>query len=248
MTNKGIICRSISVAILFSGFCVSAGAAVVQYTNQSSFTTATSGVTTITFGPAGSSTTMYNNSSGYTNDGATFVGYDNTTGQAGSYDLKDEDVTPDWGSGAYLDGPGSFGSSADAGITVTLPSNTFAIATNIMASSENPEAPPASDAANFQILLSTGSTVYTVTSLSGYTSMAFVGFTSDTAITSITFNPQSSTDRTELDNFQFGQTAGQQQTSATPEASTLLLCGGGLLLMVRFLRRCRSMQPASAAC
>jgi hypothetical protein len=242
MTNKGIICRSLSVAILLASFCVSARATVIEYSDQSSFTAATSGLATITFaGPASNQVISYSNSSGYTNDGATFIGYDNASGPSG-YDLRDEDVTPDWGSGAYLDGPGSFGSSANAGITVFLPSNTFAIGTNIMAGGLSPIQQPESDAVNYQIVLSTGSTVYTISSLAGYSSMAFVGFTSDTAITSIMFDPQT-TDHTELDNFQFGQTAAQ--TSATPEAGTSLLCGSGLILLVRFLRR-RQSSPLAA--
>ena len=245
MTSKRIICRWLYVAILVASFCISAGATVVQYSDQSSFTTATSGVTTITFaGPASNQVISYSNSSGYTNDGATFIGYDNASGPSG-YDLRNEDVTPDWGSGAYLDGPGFFSSSANSGITVYLPSNTFAVGTNIMASGQNPgTGQPESDAANFQIVLSTGSTVYTATSIAGYSSMAFVGFTSDSAITSITFNPQS-TDHMDLANFQFGQTAGSSDPSPTPEAGTSLLCGSGLVLLVRFLRRRRSSRPAS---
>jgi hypothetical protein len=247
MTTKGIICRSLSVGILLTGFRVPTRATVLEYTNQSSFTTATSGVTTITFaGPGSNQVNSYSNSSGYVNDGATFVGYDNASGPSG-YDLRNEDVMPDWGSGAYLDGPGFFSAAANAGITVTLPSNTFAIATNIMASGQNPgTGQPESDAENFQIVLSTGPTVYTVASLAGYSNMAFVGFTSDTAITSITFSPQS-TDHMDLDNFEFGQLA-TTESSATPEAGTSLLCGSGLLLLVRFLRRRRSLPQATASC
>jgi len=242
MTNKGIICRWLSVVILLASFCVSAGATVVEYSSQTAYLSATTNVSTITFdGPASNSIVSYGTSAGYTNDGATFIGYDNASGPSG-YDLRDENVTPEW-SGAYLDGPSFFSLAANAGITVFLPANTFAVGTNIMASGQNPgTGQPESDAENFQIVLSTDPTMYTVTSLSGYSSMAFVGFTSDTAITSITFSPQS-TDHIDLDNFNFGQTAGQ--SSATPEAGTSLLCGTGLILTVRILRRRQRLALAS---
>src|SRR5580692_5277516 len=126
MTSKGIICRSLSVAILLAGFCASAGAGVIQYSNSTAYLSATSSVTTVTFdGPSNNQVITYSNSSGYTNDGATFIGYDNASGPSG-YDLRDENLTPYWGSGAFLDGPGFFSPSANAGITVFLPANTFA--------------------------------------------------------------------------------------------------------------------------
>jgi hypothetical protein len=245
MTNQRIICRWLSGAILLGCFCVSGGAAVLEYTTQSSFTAATSGVTTVTFtGPGTNSSVSYSNSTGYVSNGADFIGYDNASGPSG-YDLKNTDNLPDWGSGAYLDGPGSFGSSNNAGITVFLPTNTFAVGTNFMSPGHDQgTGQPDSEAQNFQVLLSTGPTVYTITSLAGFTNMAFVGFTSDTAITSITFSPQSG-NRTDLDNFQFGQVAGSSG-SATPETTTALLCGGGLILMGQLLRRRKNSLPAMA--
>jgi hypothetical protein len=244
MTNKRIICRWLSVAILLASFCISASATVMEYTTQGSFTTATSGISTIDFnGTVGEPALgSYSNSTGYQYDGVTFIGYDNASGPSG-YSLNDTDLSPDWNSGADLDGPGSFGSSANAGINVTLPANTFAVGTNFMASGHDGNGQPDSEAVTFQVVLSTGPTVYTITSLAGFSSMAFVGFTSSTAITSITFDPQSASDRTELDNFQFGQTA--SESSPTPEAGTSLLCGSGLLLIVRFLRRRRSLPPVA---
>jgi hypothetical protein len=236
MTKQRIICRWLSGAILLGCFCVPGGATVLEFTTQSSFTAATSGVTTVTFtGPGPNSSNSFSNSTGYVSNGADFIGYDNASGPSG-YDLKNTDNLPDWASGAYLDGPGSFGSSANAGITVSLPANTFAVGTNFMSSGHDGIGQPDSEAQSYQVLLSTGPTVYTITSLAGFTNMAFVGFTSDTAITSITFSPQSG-NRTDLDNFQFGQVAGSSDPSGVPETRTALLCGGGLLMMAHFLRR-----------
>jgi hypothetical protein len=235
MTTKGIICRWLSVGILLASFHFSAGATVVEYSNQTAYLSATTSVSTITFdGPANNSIVSYGNSSGYTSEGVNFIGYDNGAGPS-SYDLRDENLTPYWGFGAFLDGPSSFGPSNNAGITVFLPANTYAVGTDLMALGQNPgTGQPESDAESFNIVLSTASTVYTVNSISGFSSMAFVGFTSDTAITSITFDPQS-VDHIDLDNFDFGQTGGE--SSATPEAGTSLLCGSGLILLIQFLRR-----------
>jgi hypothetical protein len=245
MTKQRIICRWLSGAILLGSFCVSGGATVLEYTTQSSFTAATSGVTSVTFtGPGPNSTVSYSTSAGYVSGGADFIGYDNTSGSSGSYDLKNTDNLPDWGSGAYLDGPGFSGLSNNAGITVTLPTNTFAVGSNFMSPGHDGNGQPDSEAQNFQVLLSTGDS-FTVTSMAGFTNMAFVGFTSTTAITSITFTPQSS-NRTELDNFQFGQIAGSSDTSPTPETETALLCGGGLTLMAHLLRRRKNLLPAMA--
>jgi hypothetical protein len=79
--------------------------------------------------------------------------------------------------------------------------------------------------------------------------MAFVGFVSSTPITQISFDPTSLSDHIVIDNFAFGQGASQSQagTSATPETSTSLLCGGGLLLVGQFLRRRRATSRQAGA-
>jgi hypothetical protein len=245
MKNSAINLPTSSIAILLAGLCTSAHASVVQYTSQTSYLSASASLThsTINFEGIASpnSDVAFNNSNGLTLDNVNFVRFD-TTG--GSYDLKVENIPTNWSSGAYLDGPAFFNSSNPAGISVTLPPGVFAIGTNIMALGVDPgTGGPASDAANYKIVLSTGATVYTISSIAGYSSMAFVGFTSDTAITSLTFYPQSAADRTVLDNFDIGQGSG---SSATPEAGTSLLCGGGLILMVRLLRRRASAPQLSA--
>jgi hypothetical protein len=215
-------------SILAAAWCAPARASVTEYTDQTSFLSATSNITTIGFeGIASSNQDVYfNNSGGETIDGVNFAGLDS----GNNYTLYVENETPNWGSGSYLVGPEEFSANVSA-IEVSLPSGVYAVAANIMAGGGG-----VSDAVTEEIQLSTGSTMYPVTTISGFSSMAFVGFVSDTPITSMSFFSESPSDHVVIDNFQFGQ-AVVSDPSPTPETSTSLLCGSGLLLLVQILRR-----------
>src|SRR5260370_26233458 len=84
------------------------------------------------------------------------------------------------------------------------------------------------------VLLSTGPPLYNTPTVGTFLSRDFIGFVSDTPITSIFFYPSTGAyDNTVLDNFAFGV----QPASPAPEAATLVLCGTGLLFMVARWRR-----------
>jgi hypothetical protein len=92
--------------------------------------------------------------------------------------------------------------------------------------------------------LSIDSTTYSAQTNSGFTSRAFVGFVSDTQISSITFFPANDPGaHLALDNF----ATGGQGVSSTPEAATMILCGVGLLLMGWRFRRNPNSEVLTAA-
>lgn len=222
---------SFVTALLISG-CVTASASVVVYTDFTTWQSATSNVNTIAF--EGITTpdnkiVQYNggaNGDTLTIGSVSFQGFDTASGGP---DLEVNDsLSPNWGTGAILRGPGPFTSSSR--IVASLGPGVFAVGSNVFALDGE-----ASDAATVTMVLSTGSTVYSVNTVAGFGSYSFIGFTSDTAITSISFFPPSP-DRVIIDNF---STGGQAAVSQTPEAATMILCGGGLLL-IGLVRRHRN--------
>jgi hypothetical protein len=115
----------------------------------------------------------------------------------------------------------------------TLPSGIFAVASNVMLYDGNAGS---SLADTITVQLSTDATVYSAQTLAGFSSRSFIGFVSDTQISSITFFPASDQNpHLVLDDF---STGGQAAVSQTPEAATMILCGGGLLL-IGLIRRHR---------
>ena len=220
-------------SLLLAGMSISASASVVQYTDQVSFSAATSSITTIGFEGIAPTNGDANENGGLTIGGATFVGTDN---QFNGADLAVEDAPSgdNWGSGDYLVGP-FFHSGGFSRIDVMLPSGIYAVGSNIMFKFFNGTNYTSGPASSFNIVLNGAGTIYTANTVAGYNSMAFTGFVSTTPITEITFYPQSPSSNGVLDNFQFGQAASQQ--SQTPETSTLLLCGAGLILVAVGWRR-----------
>jgi hypothetical protein len=191
----------------------SAQAAVVQFTDLTSFETNATGLTNIYFeglAPAGSFTNY--GTTGLTTSGVSFTG-------SGNYlFVVDPAYSPsfyDWDSGAVLLGD-KLGT-----ITATLPSGVTAVGSDIMSFSDY--------ASSFTITLSTGETV-NLNSLD-YPYRQFVGFTSDTAIASISF--QATAGYTELDNFRFGTAA--VAAKSVPEPFTVIgtLVGGTTALRMR---------------
>ncbi len=192
----------------------SAQAATVKFTDLASFQANTTGLTTIDFGllPTGSNQAYY--SGGLTTSGVTF---NSGQGVLGIFAPALLPLYYDWGSGAILNAyVGQNGI-----ITAILPSDVTAVGSDIMSLFNG--------AAPFTISLSTGET-FSQNSLN-YPNRQFVGFTSDTAITSISF--QANGGSTSLDNFRFG-TAANVSTSV-PEPFTVIgtLVGGTAALRMR---------------
>jgi len=214
-----------AVAILVAAWSTCADASVTEYTSQASYLAATSGLSTITFDEPSGQETSYSNG-GLTLDGVGFVGYEFGSN---NYYLYLDNESPNWGSGGVLIGPTEFSSSSD--IKIALPSVIYAFGTNIMAETG---AAGTSDSVTESVGI--GANTYPVTTIAGFSSMAFVGFVSDTPITSVNIFSTSS-DHVVIDNFSLGQGAASGGSSATPEISSSLLCGTGLLLLVQALRR-----------
>lgn len=223
---------AIAAALLLVGVCKPAGATIATYTDQTAWLAAASGVSNIDFnsltGP--NSTAYYRDSNGLTVNSVLFVGYDNASNgfdlEVVNPDLSGHPFQSDWGTGSFLEGPAYFNSSSR--IQVTLPAGIYSVGSDVMtlAGGTTPIA------ASFNVVLSTGSTVYSGTTIGNFSSLAFIGFTSDVPISSIAFYP-STANNIIVDNFEFGG----QASSPTPEAATLLLSGTGLLFMVYQWRR-----------
>ncbi|WP_310424738.1 PEP-CTERM sorting domain-containing protein [Chamaesiphon sp. VAR_48_metabat_135_sub] len=205
----GVATTSITNLALFFGT-NSAQAATVQFTDLASFQANTTGLTTIDFeglaGPGG-----IVNYPSLTTGGVTF-----TSGQF-IYVVDSAFGSPNfnWGSGASLMAPGA------TLLTATLPPGVTAIGSDIMSEVLYSKL--------FDITLSTGET-FNLLSLAR-PNRKFIGFTSDTAISSISF--LASGTRTEIDNFTFGMA----NTAATsvPEPFTIIgtLVGGTSALRMR---------------
>jgi hypothetical protein len=211
------------VTALLIGCCVTASASVVVYTDRNQWLTATSTVNTIDFTGATA------NNGDVTIGAVDFQGFDNTAETQHDLQVFGGNY---WGSGAILEGPPGF--TAGQHIIVTLPVGIFAVGSDIIQFDPNG---PTSFAETVTAQLSIDSTIYSAQTNSGLTSRAFFGFVSTGAqITSITFFPANDIGtHLGLDNFSTGQAAESQ----TPEAATMILCGGGLLL-IGLVRRHRN--------
>jgi hypothetical protein len=226
MNSKNIRRYSCVTALLISG-CVSASASVVVYTDRTSWLSATSTVNTIAFEAITGSIMQYNggaNGDTLTIGSVSFQGFDHQS-TTSNFDLEVNNQVPSWGTGAVLQGPGHADSFSR--IVATVGAGIFAIGSDVF--NNNGGTP---DSGTVNVVLSTGATVYPVNTIAGTSSHAFIGFVSDTAISSISFFPQS-VDNVVIDNF----STGGQATSPTPETATLVLCGIGLLLMRRLWRK-----------
>jgi hypothetical protein len=213
---------SFVTALLISG-CVTASASVTVYTDRNLWTLATSSVNTIDFTGATS------NNGDVTIGAVDFQGFDNTAETQHDLQVFGGNY---WGSGAVLEGPA--GSTLGQHIIVTLPVGTFAVGSDVMQFEPNG---PTSFAETVTVKLSIDGTIYNAPTIDGFLSRGFIGFTSDTQISSITFFPANDPSaHLGLDNF---STGGQAAVSQTPEATTMILCGGGLLL-IGLVRRHRN--------
>jgi hypothetical protein len=155
-----------------------------------------------------------------------FQGYDNTAETQHDLQIFGGNY---WGSGSVLEGPA--GNSFGQHLNVTLPAGVFAVGSDVMEFEPNG---PTSFAETATVQLSTGATIYNAPTIAGFSSRAFIGFVSDTQISSLTFFPSSDPGaHLALDNF----STGGQGVSPAPEGSTMILCGSGLLLLAHSLRR-----------
>ncbi|MGH9719400.1 MAG: hypothetical protein ACRD8O_04260 [Bryobacteraceae bacterium] len=187
----------------------------------------------------------YSNSSGLVVGPVTFTGYE--VGASYNLHVKNDTDYP-YGSGGVLKGPSYF--NAASRIEVALPAGVYSVSSDIM--SWNGAGQP-TGAATFQIQLSTGALLYPAPTPNNFASRGFFGFTSDTAITSVSIFAAPGGSNIILDNFSYGALAGggQQPPAETPEAASLILCATGVFFL--FLRRkripelvVRSLSPARA--
>jgi hypothetical protein len=229
MCSQKIRRYSLVTALLIGG-CVSASASVTVFTDRTLWTTATANVVNIDFEgiAAANAVVQYDGSPDRLTIGSTtFQGFD----QASSgLDLEvNNDISPNWGTGAVLQGPAPF--SSNSRLVATVGAGIFAVGSDVFALNGSD-----SDSGTVNMVLSIDGTVYHVNTIAGFSSHAFVGFVSDTAINSITFFPPSP-DRVIIDNF---ATGGQLASNPAPEAATMIMCGSGILLMVWLFRRNRN--------
>ena len=226
MNLQKIRSYSFVTALLISA-CVSASASVTVFTDRNLWLAATSPITTLDFTGATAS------------NGDVAIGPIDLQG----FDHNNPPSSPDlqvfngnyWGSGVVLEGPA--GSTVGQHIIATLPVGVFAVGSDIMQFEPNG---PTSFAETITAQLSIDSTIYSAQTNSGFTSRAFIGFVSDSQISSITFFPANDPGaHLALDNF---ATGGQVAVDPAPEAATMILCGSGILLMVWLLRRSRNCE------
>jgi hypothetical protein len=181
----------------------------------------------LTFSPSLTTFFAANLSSGVYTDpsGAVFTGY-----SGGS-------TTPLQVSGSALAQTGA--GSATWAMNIALPSNTYAFAMMLSSSSfSNPWVELVSGIANF----TNGNANYNIV-LGGSGATAFFGVTSDAPLTNIVVGNLNSGNPFTIQSFELGQTAA---LADAPEASTLVLIGGGLALF-GFLRRRGGIQKPHGA-
>ena len=220
MSNSTLL-KKISMAAVGSAVAVTSIAATVNpaqaltlFTDRAAFNAATQSLTNIDFEGIAPSESYTDFGNGLTVSGATFTNNNNY-----EFVVDPNLYQPfyDWGSGAVLSG------YSNGTINVSLGSGVTAVGSDIMSF--------ANYASDFLVTLSTGNS-YTLSS-SNYANRSFVGFTSDVAISSISF--QATNGYTELDNFTFGQA---KPTQSVPEpASVLGLLGLGSLGVGSTLKR-----------
>jgi hypothetical protein len=179
-----------------------------------SFTAATTTQNIDFEGTAGAGGVTFYDSSGLPINGVTF-----TSPILLAVDPAITTTEPNWGSGTTIR------TCVNCTISATLPSGITAVGSEIM-NFDFGSAP-------FIITLSTGET-FNLNSLN-FPDRKFVGFTSDTAIASISFQATGGgLNSTRLDNFRFGTTNASTSTSV-PEPFTVIgtLVGGTAALRMR---------------
>ena len=191
----------------------SAQAITIQFNNLASFQAQTTGLTTIDFEGLTPAQRFITYPTGLTTQGVNF------TGSSSLFVIEPALSQPfyNWGSGATLSAQSA--QPSPQSISVNLPSGVTAVGSDIMSFKNY--------ASSFTIVLSTDET-FNLNSLN-YPNRQFVGFTSDTPITSISFLANGGV--TQLDNFRFGTA----NTTSVPEPFTVIgtLIGGTSAFRIR---------------
>ena len=221
------------VPIVIASMAVPAGASALLYTDRVAWESATSGIFNIDFEGLASSGVPgdYSDAVGLSIDVVQFTGL---TPPDNYYLYAQDPATSSnyaWNSGDLLLGPdaGWGGGYIQANFTN---GGVTSLGSDVMTHSPT--------AASFTVLLSTGETFTVVTY--DRPNRGFVGFTSDTPITSIRFTPASGWPM--IDNFSYGSAPltpdpPDPPPGETPEADTIILGGTGLLglWLARRMRR-----------
>jgi EamA domain-containing membrane protein RarD len=239
MPNRArILSITLGVALVLALVAAPSFGATVTYSDNTSWTAATSNQTSISFSglaPTGSFTD-YGTSTGLVSSGVTFLGYLSPT----AYMLAVVDsmfASPyyNFGSGGSLRGPVNDRASTSAFlpyIQVNLPASVTGFAVDLMTISPN--------ALPFTITLADGET-FTVNT-GNRPNTAFFGLTTTSAIAYIDFAlPTSSINGGTyalLKDFQYSTSSSQSQGTPgqTPEAATLIMIGTGLVFF-RYLKK-----------
>ena len=202
-------------------------ATVKEYSDRTAFNAAATGLTNIDFEGLGVPNGYYiRYASGLSLSGATFSDADTHL-----YAISPAYYSHiyNYGTGVVLSAQGRAGYSEISTLDVILPANTTAVGTDIGSSIDPNWMTPSP---SFTITLSTGD-VFHLDGGSPITGFNFIGFASDTAISSISFSNM----RIPIyDNFTFGQA---NDISGVPEPSTFLLVVAGLAGAAAFGRRVR---------
>ena len=168
-----------------------------MFTDRGAWTQACNGLANIDFegiAPLGGYTLF--GREGLTIAGITFVGHASSSYVLWVVDPAFYPAYYDWGSGAVL--LGSSPESGPANICVDLNRGFTCVGTDVMSFNS----PSAGYGDTIAVALSTGET-FSVTTCH-YPNRAFIGFTSDVPITSMSFSPTGTQSWPELDNFAFG--------------------------------------------
>ena len=183
-----------------------------MFTDRGAWTQACNGLANIDFegiAPPGQYV-FYGSPEGLTIAGINFVGHSGSSYILWVVDPALHREYYDWGSGAVL-----VGSSPEAGpanICVNLNKGFTCVGTDVMSFNY----PTGGYGDTIAVALSTGETFSVATC--DYPNRAFIGFTSDVPITSMSFTPTGTYSWPELDNFAFGDIrVASQRTGAVVE-------------------------------
>ena len=227
MRMKSVVCSGLTMTILALGSTASWGATITTFDTRTSFTAATSSLTTLNFegiAPANAAQNFPN--PGLTTSGVTFS--TSGTGPFGSGVVTIysaglagmQSPVLNTGTGAILVwGPPN--QPGTAFLNAVLPAGTTAVGTDFW--SQQPFISIVDITVNAADATSQTFTVNTV----NRPTASFMGFTSDVAITSLLFRSPQGQSGLVVDNFSFGQSSTPGPVPSVPEPITaLLLCAG----------------------